>query len=73
MTEATAWAVLDGDSGRPLPATVHPDRRGAIVNWLATYGGVMPLNHWDDRRIEAEWEARKRRARVAEVVIVAKQ
>jgi hypothetical protein len=73
MTEATGWAVIDGDSGRPLPVTVHTDRRGALVNWLAMYGGVTPFAWWPDERIEAEWKARCRRARIAEVVIVAKQ
>jgi hypothetical protein len=73
MSETTAWAVIDGDSGLPLPATVHGHRRGAIANWLGVYGGVMPLSFWTDERIEAEWEARRRRARVAEVVVVEKQ
>jgi hypothetical protein len=73
MTEAAAWAVIDGDSGRPIAATVSAERRGAIVNWLFIYGGITPLNSWTDARIEAEWSARRRHARVAEVVIVAKQ
>lgn len=73
MTEATAWAVMDGDNGRPIAATVSAERRAAIVNWLCIYGGVTPLNSWTDDRIEREWTARRRRARVAEVVIVAKQ
>lgn len=73
MTEATAWAVIDGDSGMPLPATVHTHRRGAIANWLGVYGGIMPLSFWDDERIEREFEARRRRARIAEVVVVLKQ
>ena len=73
MTEVTAWAVIDGNSGLPLPATVHTDRRGAIANWLGVYGGIMPLSYWTDERIEAEWEARRRHARVAEVIVIAMQ
>ena len=73
MTEATAWAVIDGDSGLPIAATVSAERRAAIVNWLCIYGGIMPLNSWTDERIEREWQARRRRARVAEVVVIAKQ
>lgn len=69
MTGITAWAVI-ADSGYPLAKTVDPTRRGAIVNWLGVYGGIMPLASWDDARIETEWNARKRHASVAQVSVM---
>jgi hypothetical protein len=66
---AVAWAVIDA-AGYPLPKTVDPTRRGAIVNWLGVYGGIMPMAAWSDERIEEEWRTRKRGARAAAVTVM---
>lgn len=51
--QASGWAVRDRAGLRVR--TVSDTRRGAIVNWLHTYGGVTPLNVWTDDKIEDVW------------------
>jgi hypothetical protein len=66
---ARAWAVVQ--DGEPLPNTVSETRRGALVNWLWTVGGVRVADYWFDAEIEEAWAERSAalNAQVSQVAI----
>jgi hypothetical protein len=53
MTTATGWAILD--NGRINVATVSPNRRGAMVNWLLVVRQMLFANTAPDEVIEQIW------------------
>lgn len=65
MKPVAGWAVIKTPEFEILVNTVSETRRGAIVNWLHTEGGVHVLNSYDDLTIERIWNAR-----TAEVLVV---
>lgn len=67
--KAEGWAVAD--AGGILVRTVSPTRRGAIVNWLVSFCGVLVHSGWKDDMIETQFVTRSlaHRARVVEVLI----
>jgi hypothetical protein len=60
------YAIIDA-SGLDV-ATVSPDRRGAIVNWLVR-NGLFISARMSDEAIELAWEDRKGTARCVMVDI----
>jgi hypothetical protein len=54
VERARGWAVRQGPE--LVVQTVTESRRGAIINWLCTRGGMrIPSNTVTDEQVEAVW------------------